>query len=177
MSTRECTDVGEDYREGKRERASREDESWPGAAGSWAGQTGCAGRGGVRGWTGGVAQEDREDGSPEGAPQMGLGAGAVWQAGWGSGGRRAAQGPRRKRVRPAAAWGSGDWSRRPREAEGEVDPAPGRLHAEVAGLASPRAEQQDREGAEARSGHRSGPGVLFPELGTCGAREQAGLGC
>lgn len=70
MSTRECTDVGEDYREGKRERGR------PARMKAGLGQQ-AAGRGrqavsGARGCPRdgreAAAQEDREDGVRKGAP-------------------------------------------------------------------------------------------------------------
>lgn len=159
MSTRECTDVGEDYREGKRERG-RPTRMKAGLGQQATGgnrQTGC--KPGRR-----VSADGREAAQEAGrtafgrGPPTGLGAGAVWQAGWGSGGRRAAQSTAEAGEGRRLAGGSGDWSRRPRGSRGEVDPAPGRLHAEVAGLAftqgkSSRTERGQRP-AQVPSGAR-----------------------
>lgn len=170
MSTRECTDVGEDYREGKRERGR------PARMKAGLGQQAAArGRQAVSGARGcprdgreAAAQEDWEDGLRKGPP--GLGAGAVWQAGWGSGGRQAAQST--AEAGEAGGWrgalGTGPGG--PGEAEGRwTQPRVGSTRRSP-GLRSPRAEQQDREGAEARSGHRQGPRGCSLSRGLWGPR-------
>ena len=90
-------------------------------------------------------------------PPTGLGAGAFWPARWGPGGRQAAQST--AEAGEAGGWpgslGTGPGG--PGEAEGRwTQPRVGSTRRSQ-GFRPPRAEQQDQEGAEARSGHRQGP--------------------
>ena len=117
MSTRECTDVGEDCIGKESVNVSfPEDASWPGAAGGWAGQTGCKRGAGVsagRTWGGGTGRKGGR--RSEGDPRRDWGRELSGRPGGGQeAGRR--RSPRRKRVRPAA--GLGLW--------GLVQEAPGK---------------------------------------------------
>lgn len=157
MSTRECTDVGEDCREGKRERG-RPARMKAGLGQQAAGrgrQAASGARGCPRDGREAAAQEDREQALGRGPP-AGLGAGAVWQAGWGSGGRQAAQST--AEAGEAGGW-PGLW--------GVVQGAPGKPRGGGPSPGSaPRGgrracvhpgQSSRTERAEARSGHRQGP--------------------
>ena len=170
MSTRECTDVGEDCIGKESVNGSfPEDESWPGAAGGWAGQTGCKRGAGVsagRTWGGGTGRKGgrRAEGDPrrDWGPEL---------SGWPGRGQEAGRrrSPRRKRVRPAA--GLGLW--------GLVQEAPGKPRG---GGPSPGSAPRGGRRAFVTQGRAAGPrggrGPLrppsgaprvFPEPGACGA--------
>ena len=170
MSTRECTDVGEDCIGKESVNGSfPEDESWPGAAGGWAGQTGCKRGAGVsagRTWGGGTGRKGGR--RSEGDPRRDWGRELSGRPGGGQeAGRR--RSPRRKWVRPAA--GLGLW--------GLVQEAPGKPRG---GGPSPGSAPRGGRRAFVTQGRAAGPrwgrGPLrppsgaprvFPEPGACRA--------